>query len=116
MQLTTFKEFTLYAAHKVACFGEMHKCAKLHGHSYKVRIESDCTDPENPVSFDQIESTFKFWCGHLDHSTLNDTLGENPTTEVLALYIAKQLTGKGTLRLRSVEVKETESAGAKVYL
>ena len=36
-----FKEFTFEAAHRLPNVPEGHKCARLHGHSYRVEIHVD---------------------------------------------------------------------------
>lgn len=49
----------------------------------------------------------------LDHTNLNDTLGDNATSEHLAVYLFAQLR-QWLPTLRSVRVMETESGGAIV--
>lgn len=33
-----FKEFTIEAAHRLPHVPEGHKCARLHGHSFRIRV------------------------------------------------------------------------------
>lgn len=108
----TFKEFRLYCCHSVSSFGPDHKCARKHGHTYKIRVTalgSVNKDTMIVVPFEKIEEVWSTHCAHLDHTDLNSTF-VNPTTEVLAMYIH----GKMTVHLGlpvEVEVKETESSG-----
>ena len=39
MSTTIFKEFQFEAAHRLPHVPEGHKCGRLHGHSFLVRLE-----------------------------------------------------------------------------
>ncbi len=39
MSTTLFKDFTFEAAHRLPHVPEGHKCGRLHGHSFMVRLE-----------------------------------------------------------------------------
>lgn len=39
MSTTLFKDFTFEAAHHLPHVPEGHKCGRLHGHSFMVRLE-----------------------------------------------------------------------------
>lgn len=114
MATTLFKDFNFEAAHRLPNVPEGHKCARLHGHSFMVRIE--VTGEVNPhtgwvMDFSDIKAAFKPILDSLDHYYLNDIQGlENPTSEVLAHWIWQRL--KPTLPLLSaIRVKETCTAG-----
>lgn len=114
--LRVFKDFRLYCAHSVQSFGPEHKCSRVHGHCYRVRVEVQSKmHPRTciAISFDDIETAWLKVAGHLDHSNLNDTFGPNATTEVLAEYLHKALCVelKSSIRLT---VQETESSGVIV--
>ncbi|MDC9593461.1 6-carboxytetrahydropterin synthase QueD [Xenorhabdus sp. IM139775] len=114
MSTTIFKDFQFEAAHYLPNVPKGHKCGRLHGHSFMVRLE--ITGEVDPLSgwlmdFADVKAVFKPIWEQLDHHYLNEVTGlENPTSEVLAKWIWEQL--KPTLpQLSAVMVKETCSAG-----
>lgn len=109
-----FKDFTLEAAHHLPNVPEGHKCRRLHGHSFKVRIY--VKGPAGLESgwvqdFADIKRAFKPYYEQLDHHCLNEIKGlENPTCENLAVWIWSKL--KTDLPLLSrVETFETCTSG-----
>lgn len=109
-----FKEFTFEAAHKLPNVPEGHKCARLHGHSFMVRIavEGPVGDRSGWVmDFGDIKKAFKPIWNQLDHYYLNDIAGlENPTSENLAVWIWAKL--KPVLpELSRIEIRETCTSG-----
>jgi len=90
-----FKEFTFEAAHRLPFVPEGHKCARLHGHSYRVEIHvGGDVDPATGwiMDFADIKSAFKPLLSQLDHYYLNEIEGlENPTSENLARWIWERL-------------------------
>ena len=114
MVTTLFKDFNFEAAHRLSNVPEGHKCARLHGHSFMVRIEvTGEVDPYTGwvMDFSDIKAAFKPILDSLDHYYLNDIEGlDNPTSEVLAHWIWQRL--KPSLPLLSaIRVKETCTAG-----
>ncbi|WP_076589392.1 6-carboxytetrahydropterin synthase QueD [Vibrio ostreicida] len=109
-----YKEFMFEAAHHLPHVPEGHKCGRLHGHSFLVRlyVEGE-VDPHTGwlIDFSEIKAAFKPIYDQLDHHYLNDIEGlENPTSEVLAKWIWNKL--KPALPLLSkVEIRETCTAG-----
>lgn len=111
---TIFREFTFEAAHRLPRVPEGHKCARLHGHSYRVEVHVE--GPVDPVSgwvmdFAGIKSAWSVVDLALDHNYLNDVAGlNNPTSEVLARWIwaalKSQLPG-----LSRIVVRETCTSG-----
>ena len=96
-----FKVFTVEAAHRLPHVPEGHKCARLHGHSF--RIELHLSGPVDPqagwvMDFADVKAAFKPIYERLDHHYLNDIPGlENPTSERLAIWIWERL--KPALRM-----------------
>lgn len=109
-----FKEFTFEAAHRLPNVPEGHKCARLHGHSFRVMVVVQGNRGETTgwiMDFGDIKTAFKPVWEQLDHYYLNDISGlENPTSENLAIWIWQQL--KPSLpELCRIEIKETCSSG-----
>ncbi|GAA4485087.1 6-carboxytetrahydropterin synthase QueD [Actinoallomurus oryzae] len=108
-----FREFTFEAAHRLPNVPDGHKCARLHGHSYRFEIRvSGEVDPAMGwlMDFAEIKAAVKPLVEQLDHYYLNEVPGlENPTCEVLAEWIWDRLVDK--LPLSAVMVRETCTSG-----
>lgn len=108
-----FREFTFEAAHRLPNVPEGHKCARLHGHSY--RVEVHITGEVDPrlgwiMDFGDVKKAFEPVNAQLDHHYLNEVPGlENPTSENLARWIWDRLTGE--LPLSKIVVRETCTSG-----
>ncbi|HYD53657.1 MAG TPA: 6-carboxytetrahydropterin synthase QueD [Gemmatimonadaceae bacterium] len=109
-----FKEFTLEAAHRLPNVPAGHKCARLHGHSFRVAIHV-----EGPVrahegwvmDFADLKAAFQPIHERLDHHYLNEIEGlENPTSENLARWIWRELAPR-LPGLAQVVVRETCTSG-----
>jgi 6-pyruvoyltetrahydropterin/6-carboxytetrahydropterin synthase len=109
-----YKEFRIEAAHRLPNLPEGHKCARVHGHSFKVTIHvAGPVGAETGwiVDFADIETAFKPVFEQLDHHYLNEVEGlENPTSEVLARWIWKTLKPELPV-LSKVVVNETCTTG-----
>lgn len=109
-----FKKFSIEAAHRLPNLPEQHKCRRLHGHSFGVEIHvaGPLTAKEGWImDFADVTRAFQPLYEQLDHHYLNDIPGlENPTSEMLAMWIWERL--KPSLPLLSkVVVRETCTAG-----
>ena len=108
-----FKEFTFEAAHRLPNVPADHKCARLHGHSFQVRVTvGGDVDPALGwvMDFAQIKAACREVHDELDHRYLNEISGlDNPTSEVIAIWIWKRLAGR--LPLTAVQVRETCTTG-----
>jgi 6-pyruvoyltetrahydropterin/6-carboxytetrahydropterin synthase len=110
-----FKEFTFEAAHRLPHVAPDHKCARLHGHSYRVTIRvAGEVEPASGMVMDfaDIKAAFKpIRDEYLDHYYLNDIEGlENPTSENLARWIWEKLKPR-LPQLSAIQVSETCSSG-----
>ena len=109
-----YKDITFEAAHLLPNLPDDHKCRRLHGHSFMVRVTLD--GPVNKKvgwveDFAEIKKAFSPIYDQLDHHYLNDVEGlENPTSENLAKWIWNKLIGQ-LKYLSAIEVKETCTSG-----
>ena len=109
-----YKEFIFEAAHRLPNVPAGHRCARLHGHSWKgtihVRGEVGATSGWI-MDYAEIKEVFDPIYQKLDHNYLNDIEGlENPTSEVLAKWIWRQLKPK-LPALSQVVINETCTSG-----
>lgn len=109
------KAFTFDSAHWLPHVPEDHKCRRMHGHTYTVilGLESELDPVMGWVKdFGEVSTAFKPLLRTLDHHCLNDIEGlENPTAEILAVWIYEKLAG-ALPELRDVTVCETPSSRA----
>jgi 6-pyruvoyltetrahydropterin/6-carboxytetrahydropterin synthase len=113
-----YHEFTFEAAHRLLNLPEGHKCARLHGHTFKVLVYvRGEVDPKTGwvMDYGDIENAFKPIFDLIDHRYLNDVPGiGNPTSENISLFIFERL--KLALpTLYAVTVKENCMTGSTVY-
>ena len=108
------RDVTFEAAHRLPNVPPGHKCARLHGHSFRIRIiVRGPVDPHTGwlMDFGDIKTAWAPLDAQLDHYCLNDIAGlENPTSEVLAKWIWDRLVGE-LPQLSAVEVHETCTSG-----
>jgi len=114
--LEIFKAFTLESAHRLPNVPAGHKCARVHGHSFRVELHVSGPVDEHlgwVMDFADVKAAFDPLYRQLDHHYLNDVPGlENPTSENLAKWIWQQL--KPALpQLSAVVVHETCTSGAR---
>ena len=95
MRAEIVKEITFEAAHRLPRVPAGHKCARLHGHSFRAEIRvAGEVDPERGwvVDFDVVAAAFAPLHAVLDHHYLNEIEGlENPTSENVARWIWERL-------------------------
>ncbi|HET8897259.1 MAG TPA: 6-carboxytetrahydropterin synthase QueD [Rhodanobacteraceae bacterium] len=111
------KIFQIEAAHRLPNVPAGHKCARLHGHSFRIEVHvAGEPDPELGwvMDYADIKAAFQPLFEQLDHHYLNDIEGlENPTSELLALWIWTHL-APALPGLCRITVHETCTAGASV--
>ncbi len=107
------KEYRFEAAHHLPRVPAGHKCARVHGHSYKVELHA--RGPVDPatgwlVDFAVLDDAWADLHARLDHRNLNDVPGlENSTCENLAAYVWASLRPR-VPQLAGVTVWETTDA------
>jgi len=138
MKYIITKEFTFEAAHRLIRNYE-GKCSNNHGHSYRVKLylTGDTLDEKDMLlDFNETKALRDWLNNNLDHSSIlweEDPLAEtlkklgnkvlltkkNPTSEHIAELIlaqAQTLFENARLKVHSVEVSETATSSARVYV
>jgi 6-pyruvoyltetrahydropterin/6-carboxytetrahydropterin synthase len=109
-----FTELGFEAAHRLPHVPEGHKCARLHGHSFRVQVHVE--GPVDPgtgwvLDFADVKAACAPLIDDLDHRYLNEIDGlENPTSEQVARWIWDRLLPTLPL-LSAVTVRETCTSG-----
>ena len=104
------KDFRFEAAHWLPNVAVGHKCRRVHGHSF--RGEVAVRGPLDPqfgwvIDFADLKRAVDPLVARLDHYTLNEIPGlENPTAELLAIWIWRELIGPLPM-LHRVTIEET---------
>ncbi len=109
-----FKDFSFEAAHRLPNVPPDHKCARLHGHSFQVRVSVDGPVDAHSgwvIDFADLKAVAKPVIDSLDHRYLNEIPGlENPTSEVVAVWLWRRLK-EALPSLAAIEVRETCTTG-----
>ena len=110
MRVRLQKEFGFEAAHRLPHVPEGHKCARLHGHSFRVTVEVEGEVQAESgwlVDYAEIKAAYVSVREQLDHHYLNEIEGlENPTSEVLAAWLWERIR-PALPSLRRIIVSET---------
>lgn len=109
------KVFQIEAAHRLPHVPAGHKCARLHGHSFRIEVHVE-GEPDPALGwvmdFSDVKAAFAPLFDQLDHRYLNEIDGlENPTSEMLARWIFRRLESR-LAGLDKVVVHETCTSGA----
>jgi 6-pyruvoyltetrahydropterin/6-carboxytetrahydropterin synthase len=112
-QIELVKDFRFEAAHYLPLVPEGHKCRRMHGHSFRGEVAvRGAIDPATGwvMDFAELKVAVNPLVKRLDHYLLNEIEGlENPTSEVLSVWIWKQLAPTLPLLYR-VTIEETCSS------
>ena len=113
-----FKVFQVEAAHRLPNVPDGHKCARVHGHSFRIEVHVSGTVGDESgwvMDFADLKRIFQPVYDQLDHHYLNEIEGlENPTSENMARWIWQRL--RPTLEgLSKIVVQETCNAGCVYY-
>ena len=95
LRLSVYKEFTFEAAHHLpTLFDDDHANARLHGHSFRVRVwvsQPEETHVDLVMDLGEIQSRLSGIQNELDHQYLNKVEGlEQPTLEHICNWIFKR--------------------------
>lgn len=116
MTLSISKEFGFSASHVLEGLPPDHKCTRLHGHSYRVRIEltGDVDEVGFIMDYGELDWARDLIATRLDHRHLNEVLDVNPTAENIASWITSETAAwlerrpeRKRIRSLSVAVSET---------
>lgn len=112
--MDVFRVFQVEAAHWLPHVPKDHKCARLHGHSFRIEVHvsgEPGADSGWVMDFADLRTAFQPLFEQLDHRCLNDVDGlDNPTSEHLARWVWARLQ-TDLPGLSKVVVKETCNAG-----
>lgn len=114
------KAFTFDAAHQLNGLPPGHKCANMHGHTYRVEVLLASTDLDEAgmvVDFAELGPVRDHLNETYDHQLLNHCLGQ-PTSEHLAKTIFDWAAGNlssisNRVHLECVRVSETPNTWAE---
>lgn len=106
--MTIFIEDSFDSAHWLPNVVPGHKCAAMHGHTYRIRLEvSGPVGVESGwvIDYADLKYAWSIIKAELDHRCLNDEL-PNPTCELIAEYIGSRLPA-----VSRIELRETVNCG-----
>lgn len=110
--LSIFIEYSIDAAHWLPNVPEGHKCGRMHGHRYDIRIE--ISGEIGPIGwiidYADARAIIDPAIETLDHAELNKIPGlENPTCENIVVWLQGLLLSLPAIS--KIEVRETARAG-----
>jgi len=115
------RTYEFQASHSLPNVPEGHKCKRLHGHTYRVRltIKGNITNERLGwlVDYADMDAAWAPVYEALDHRHLNDIEGlKNPTSEVLCVWIWSKLHFSAIgEHLASIAVSENSQSWIRYY-
>lgn len=119
---TIVKRFTFEAAHSLP--GHQGKCARLHGHSYRlevavqgpIKVTPGATDDGMVMDFSDLSQAARAVLSRLDHQNLNDVTCIRTTAENLSHWIWEALVEGGLPEqmLAYIRLWETETGYVEI--
>jgi 6-pyruvoyltetrahydropterin/6-carboxytetrahydropterin synthase len=109
------KQFGFEASHQLEGLPDGHKCARLHGHSYRVVVElcSDSVDERGFVlDYGELDPVKQLIDTELDHHHLPDVVPFNTSAENLARWLYTRIDPLIPY-LCAVRVSETDKTWAE---
>lgn len=95
MRVRLVKEYRFEAAHRLPNVPPGHKCARLHGHSFRIELTVEGAVDDKTgwfIDYGELDTLWQPLHDVLDHNYMNEVPGlENPTSEVLAHFIWQKL-------------------------
>jgi 6-pyruvoyltetrahydropterin/6-carboxytetrahydropterin synthase len=111
MSFTVSKDFSFEASHQLdpKLLGKAHKCCRLHGHSYRVRVyvRGELDKRGFVVDYAELSAAMDPLIASFDHRFLNDLLPFHTTAENLAKHIFDHLRYHQLKNVSRVDVFET---------
>jgi 6-pyruvoyltetrahydropterin/6-carboxytetrahydropterin synthase len=104
--------YRVEAAHFLTGVPPEHKCSRMHGHHYHIKVTVDGPiDPVTGMVIDYWDIDKVVWpvLERLDHQCINDAI-DNPTGELIAVWLGGQISELPGLT--QVEVFETPDCSA----
>jgi 6-pyruvoyltetrahydropterin/6-carboxytetrahydropterin synthase len=83
------KDFTFSASHQLHGLAEGHKCGRVHGHNYSVRVTLASLHLDGHgfiLDYGDLAPFGRWLDEHLDHRHLNDVIDGQPSAELLAAH------------------------------
>jgi 6-pyruvoyltetrahydropterin/6-carboxytetrahydropterin synthase len=113
MMVELVKEYRFEAAHRLPNVPAGHKCARLHGHSFRFELHvRGAVDARTGwfIDYGVLDQVVQPLLQRLDHSNLNEMEGlANPTSELLARWLFERIRPE-LPALAAITVYETADA------
>ncbi|MFF4169048.1 6-pyruvoyl tetrahydropterin synthase family protein [Streptomyces sp. NPDC001744] len=119
-RFTIGKTFDFEAGHRLASLPPEHKCSRQHGHTYQVEVVLSASSLQGPgfvTDFGDLAPFKRYLDSELDHRNLHEVFAFEPTSELLAQYLAGWFLANmppGIAgQLAAVRVRETQRSWAR---
>tara|TARA_R110000772_G_scaffold131612_1_gene239848 strand:- start:478 stop:867 length:390 start_codon:yes stop_codon:yes gene_type:complete len=116
--ITMTQTFSIEVAHHFPTMPEGSLHNRVHGHSYfcDLTVTGDLDKYGFICDFEALERACNEIKHNLDHRILNDVIGDTPSMEILAKYIAKTFKeGQKSNGISYVYAKSVEIVSVEIY-